>query len=367
MQRYRIRERPDNSPGFRVSKRCTAVLDGNTLDTAGKVGLPVGLVASHSFNGRPLFVGQIAIPAQGFEHGHGEFRITVLDLRAFRIRAFSQKVVAIFFYAEAGAECQATFSNRFGRIVEDWSPRVPHFCGPPARPRHTVVFSVARSTTRLKRCAVERVLVFHMLLEALRRLAGVADGPHAAVEFTGRVFNARNGALDRNVLEHLNFETELLRKQISNFVISLRFKQRIDDLLAPLDGAVGRSHGPEGFELGRRRQQIDAVLAVRKDRRHGREWINHDEHVELFHGRFHVGQACLGVWCVAPEHHGADVVRLVHVALVFQNTIDPARHRNTSTGHQVGRTEATFHVAVLDIPNARPVLPSPFGHAIVAR
>jgi hypothetical protein len=65
----------------------------------------------------------------------------------------------------------------------------------------------------LQRGLVEGVLVGHVQLEPLRRLAGVADGPHAAVELAGDVFDVRLVAFDRDVLEHLGRQAELLREQ----------------------------------------------------------------------------------------------------------------------------------------------------------
>ena len=68
-----------------------------------------------TFDGSPLVIGQVAIPAELLEHGHGELGIAVLDLRADRIGAFGQQVVAPFpLDAEAGPEAEAAFGHRLG-------------------------------------------------------------------------------------------------------------------------------------------------------------------------------------------------------------------------------------------------------------
>ena len=87
---------------------------------------------------------------------------------------------------------------------------------------------------------VEVVLVRHVRLQALRRLAAVAGRPAAAVDLAQDVLGHGQIVLDLDVLEHLVGEAELLGQEIHDLVVVLRFEDRLDDLLAPLDRAVGR-------------------------------------------------------------------------------------------------------------------------------
>ncbi len=104
------------------------------------------------------------------------------------------------------------------------------------------------------------------------------------------------------------------------------------------------------------------------------ERVDHDQHIQLFHRRFHFRPAGLRVRRVTPKNHGADFVRVVHVFRVFQNTIDPARYRNTGevlkrlflavgTG---GLSKLIAEPFAIFFPNARPMGPCTFGQAIVA-
>ena len=77
---------------------------------------------------------------------------------------------------------------------------------------------------------------------------------------------------------------------------------------------------------------------------------------------------------MAPEHHGTNIVRLIHVVLVLENTVDPARNRNTFQVHQAlclavlagDAVEASFNPLVVFAPYTRPVLPGTCGQAVIA-
>ena len=64
VKRNRIREVPDHAPGLGVAERGAAVLDGDPLDTAGKVGLPVGLLTGNRVDRSAFVRGQVAVPAE---------------------------------------------------------------------------------------------------------------------------------------------------------------------------------------------------------------------------------------------------------------------------------------------------------------
>ena len=342
------------------------MLDRNPLDAAGKVGLPVGLVTGYRFDGFTLIVGQIAIPAKLLEHGHGELGITVLDFRVDRIAALGQEVVPVPLDAEARTEAETAFGHRLRGVVEQRRSGMVHLGSAPARPRQAIEVAVGRPAPRLQGGPIEGGLIGHMQLEPLGRLAGVADRPHALVDFPQRVLDRRHGAVDRDVLEHLVGETELLGQEIDDLVVRLRFEQRLDDRFAPLQRAVGSGNGAVGLELRCRRQEIDAVGPVVHHRRHGREGIDDDKHVELAHRLLHVRQTGLRVRSVAPEHHGPQAIRLFDVLLGFERQVEPAGHRNAGLLHQVLGGELAEQIVVLDIPHAGPVLPRPGLETVVA-
>ena len=132
----------------------------------------------------------------------------------------------------------------------------------PARPRQAVVVALVRAGRGLLREHVEVVLVRHVRLQALRRLAAVAGRPAAAVDLAQDVLGHRQVVLDLDVLEHLVGEAELLGEEIHHLVVVLRLEDRLDDLLAPLDRAVGRRARAVGLVAGRDRQQVGVVLAL---------------------------------------------------------------------------------------------------------
>jgi hypothetical protein len=92
-----------------------------------------------------------------------------------------------------------------------------------------------------------------------------------------------------------------LAKDRHDLVIGSDLEQRVDDLVAPLERPVGRRHRAVGLELGRGRQQVDAVGAVMQHRRHGRERIDDDQQVELLHRLLHFRQTGLRVRARGPR------------------------------------------------------------------
>ena len=110
----------------------------------------------------------------------------------------------------------------------------------PARPRQAVIVALGRAVLRPQRDQVEVLLVRHVQLQALRRLAAIAGRPAAAVDLAQDVLGHRHVVLDLDVLEHPVGEAELLGQQIHDLVVVLGLEDRLDDLLAPLQRAVRR-------------------------------------------------------------------------------------------------------------------------------
>ena len=142
---------------------------------------------------------------------------------------------------ETRAERTAAVLHMQVRVVERMRSGMPEFRRAPARPWQTVIVAadigqVGRSAQRYQ---VELVLVLHMRLEALRRLTAIAGGPSATIDFAQHVFCDRQIVLDLDVLEHQISEAELFREEIHHFEIVFQFENRLDDLFAPLDRAVG--------------------------------------------------------------------------------------------------------------------------------
>ena len=77
---------------------------------------------------------------------------------------------------EAGAKCAAAFAHRQVGVVEDRGPRMPQFRSSPAWPRQAVVIAADLGIVlwRSERDQVEFMLIAHMRLEPLGRLAAIA-------------------------------------------------------------------------------------------------------------------------------------------------------------------------------------------------
>ena len=212
----------------------------------------VGLVAADLLDLLALRLGQVLVPADLLQHAVAERRMAVLDLGADRIRAFGEQVHAVALVAPQRAEVEAAVAHRLGRVVEVGRAGMLVLRRAPARPRQAVVVAVARAAVGLERHRVEGVLVLHVQLQALRRLARVADRQRAAVELARHVLRQHAAlVVDLDVLEHLLLEAELLGEQIHDLVIGLGLEERPEDLLAPLQRAVRRGERAVRLE-GRR-------------------------------------------------------------------------------------------------------------------
>ena len=360
MLRHRIREGPHHGAGFGVTVRCTAVLNSDTLDTAGEVGLPVFTFSSHFLFGR-----QVIPPAQVFQQLVVELRIAVVDIATHRCRAFGQQVDAVALDAKAGAEAHAAFHHGHAGIVEVRGARVTEFRGAPARPRQTVVVAIGRTALGTQVLKTEGVPVLLVLFQPLWALAGVADGPHTSVNFTQYVFDHRSIAIHRDVFHELIAKAELIGKQVHDFVVRLRFKQRLDDLVTPLNRAIGGGHATGGFKLRGSGQQVDAVGAVVHDGRDSGIRVDDDHHLQFLHRLLHFNAAGLRVDRVAPVEHRFQRGALGDVFVLFQHAIYPTRYGNTAGVHGLavgvlGVVEAAFQPLVVYVPHIGPVLPSAF-------
>ena len=110
----------------------------------------------------------------------------------------------------------------------------------PAWPRQPVIIPFRRTRHGLLCAHVKILLVGHMQLEPLGRLAAVTGRPAAAIDLAQQILRRGHVVLDLDVLEHLVGEAQLLCEQVHDFVVVLRLEDRLHDLLTPLDGAVRR-------------------------------------------------------------------------------------------------------------------------------
>mmetsp|Transcript_29686 Transcript_29686/g.58842 ORF Transcript_29686/g.58842 Transcript_29686/m.58842 type:complete len:626 (+) Transcript_29686:852-2729(+) len=376
VDRHRIGEGPHNSPRLGIAKGRTAMLDRHPLDAARQVGFPVGLGARNGVNGGAFIRRQITVPTQIHQHLHRKLGISILNFRPNAIDPFGQQVLTVPLHAKARTEGQPPLSHRLGHVIEVRRARVIHLGRAPAGPWQTVVIAIRRTTHRLQRGAVERVLVRHVLLDPLGRLAGVTHRPHAAIDLAQCVFDVRGQTIlfQLDVAEDAIMEAKLLREKRDDLMIGLGLEKGINDLFTPLDGPVRRRDRATRFELGTSRQQIDTIGPIMQHGRDSGERVNHDQHVQLFHGLLHLDHAGLRVRRMPPKHHGPHLVRVVHVLGVLKDTIDPARDGNT---RQVlkrlflavdsgGRGELTAQPFGIFLPNARPVGPGPSRQTVIA-
>ena len=151
-------------------------------------------------------------------------------------------------------------------------------------------------------------------------------------------------------------------------MVGLRLEQRIDHLLAPLDGAVGRGHRAVGLELGRGRQQVDAVLAVMHHRGHGRIRIDNDQQIEFLHRLLHFRPYGSASSARGPRRTMARTLSGWSMFSLSSST--PSIQRDTGMPlvlHQFLIGEAAEHIVVIDIPDTGPVLPRAGLQAVVAR
>src|SRR5262249_30412817 len=161
---------------------------------AGEVDRPrdrVGVVAADALDDGLLGGGEILVPAELLEHPIGELGIAVLDLPAQRVGALGPKVVLSrravrkldrALHAEAGAEGAAAVHHAQIGVVERMGAGMLEFRRAPARPWQAVIVALGGTILGPQGDEIEVLLVGHMQLEALRRLAAIAGGPAAAID-----------------------------------------------------------------------------------------------------------------------------------------------------------------------------------------
>jgi hypothetical protein len=171
-------------------------------------------------------------------------------------------------------------------------------------------------------------------LEPLRRLAAIAGGPAAAVDLAKDVFSRNGPVLDLDVLEHPVSKAELAGQHVHGVVVVLRFKDRLDDLLAPLQRAIRGRPRTIHLEAGTGRQKIDAVLPFREHRPRRRIGIAYDQQFELFDSSLSFRHSGDGVDAMTHDEHRLHVVGLRHLILRQQRSVKPARTRDTRPFHQ---------------------------------
>ena len=365
------------------------MVDGDPLDAAREVGLPVLALGR-----RLLLVGEVVPPSELLQHLVVELRIAVREVRAHAVHTLGEQVHAIALDAEPRPEGEAAVADRHARVVEHRGARVPLLGDrltpgvdvgelgvrvPPRRPRHSVVVAVGGSALGQEARGVEGLAVLRVELEPLGALAGVADRPHPLVDLAGDVLDVRLVGLrvDADVGEQLVREAELARELGRDGVVGQRLPHRVDDLVAPLDGAVRRGDRAVGLELGRRGKEVRPFRAIVHDRGMGRIRVDDDHEVKLLHGRLHLVPAGLAVDRVSPEHHRPHVVALADVLPVLVHAVDPARDRDALVVHgqdflaavadDRGGVEAGLEPVEVRVPHARPVRPGAGAEAVVAR
>jgi hypothetical protein len=109
-------------------------------------------------------------------------------------------------------------------------------------------------------------------------LSRSGDWPAAAIDLAQDILGRHAAVLDLDVLEHPVGKAELARQHIHRVIVVLGFEDRRHDLLAPLQGAVGRRARAVHLEARASGQQINAVLALRDYGPRGRIGIaDHEE------------------------------------------------------------------------------------------
>ena len=365
------------------------MLDGDTLDAARQVERPAHridglLVAAADALDHGAFLGrQVAVPAQMLEHRHVELRISVADFRVDRIAALRQQRLVVAIEPEARPEGRTAVLHRKVRVVERMGARIADFRRSPARPRKAVVVTAHLRVVgrRAQRHQVELGLVGHVGLQPLGALPGIAGGPAAAVDLAQDGLRGRlHGELALNhlvVLEHLLAEAELHRQTIHRGKVVVGLKDRLDDLLAPLQRSVGGRARARGLQLRADRQQVGIVRAL-VQRREGRGVrIAHHQQVERVHAGARVLHARHGVAAVAEDHHRLDIVALVDLFGIHRRGVEPAGRGDARHVHvllsraclasALGRhlVEAPDEIVVRHVPDARPVLPGARRETVV--
>jgi len=109
-----------------------------------------------------------------------------------------------------------------------------HLRGAPAGPRQAVVLTVTGTALGQHASVVEGAPVLLLLLQALRALPCVADGPHSAVEFPGDILDQRFIAIHLDVLAQLFTDAQLTGQPVHDGVVGQGFEQGFDHLIPPL-------------------------------------------------------------------------------------------------------------------------------------
>ena len=272
--------------------------------------------------------------------------------------------------AEPGAETATAIHHRKIGVVKERRARMFDLGRAPARPRQSVVVAFVRTGRGALSEHVEVGLMRHVRLEPLRRLTAVAGRETAAVHFAQNILGDRQIVLDLDVLEHLIGEAELLGHQVDDFKIVLRFEDRLDDLLAPLQCSVRGDARAAAFELRGDRQEIHVVLAagLHGERSPGRGVRIADDQkfnrLKTFQGFRHAGDAVAGM---PLDEHRFHIVFLGDLVLRQKHGIEPAGQRDPGRLHDFLVVEAAEQVVVVDLPDPRPMLPGGLGQPVVER
>ncbi len=160
----------------------------------------------------------------------------------------------------------------------------------PTRPGQAPLLAIDRSADGFFGLDIEDVSPLMLALQALGRLAIVANRETAEIDFSQHVFKGRfRQSLDvfharRNtlpiafhVMHELLSEAKPLGEVDHDGEIGSRLENRVNDSLVPLEVAVGVSAGAPLLVAGGRWQEIDAVLAVRQHCGVGDERIDIDD------------------------------------------------------------------------------------------
>ena len=162
-------------------------------------------------------------------------------------------------------------------------------------------------------------------------------------------------------------EAELAGEHVHHVVVVLALEDRLDDLLAPLQRAVGGGARSVHLEAGAGRQQVGAVLALGEHRPGRRIGIAHDQEIELLDALRRFRHARDRVAAVSHDEHGLHGVGLGDLIFRQQRGIEPARAGDAGRFHECLVGEAGEHPVVVDLPHAAPMPPGALVEAVVER
>ena len=382
--RDRIGEIPNHSAGLGIAEgMATMVFHEHADHAARRIGFPIFAFSCFGFG-----FSEFTPPAQFFEQHVVEFGIAGGDVGTLGVRAvFRQQGFTFALDTKVGAEVTAAFHDVFGGVVQIGGTWVFEFGCAVARPWQTEIVIAKVVTCFLvfaalgfERFDIKQMHVAHVRFEAFWALAGVANGPDAFVDFTQDVFWHRFvhafDFLHFVVLDQLFAKAQFVGQLVHDHVVRAAFPQRIDDLLAPLQRAIGRRARTAGFKLCGCGQQVHRAIGIQIFwlARHGghassggRIGIDHHQQVELVHGALHFQTTCLRIGGMAPIEHTAQVAVLINEFVFLEHTIDPARHRDAVFAHHGRAGVAALDPFKVNIPSFGKVLPRAFSQPIVAR